>query len=130
MEVQKKRATNAFFRLEKYIEDEAIGSDAASYLEQLFNAQKSIWKDDYQSSQIARRKFRCEKEDIELQQKMDAELLKKRSIMGLELLPERNSDIERARQMQFNTSKEARSCNLATFLTERRKNCKNGTKNK
>ncbi|KGG52817.1 hypothetical protein DI09_131p10, partial [Mitosporidium daphniae] len=126
VEVQKKRATNAFFRLEKSIEDENVALEAAPYLERLFNAQKSIWKDDYRSSQVVRQKFRSEKEDIEFQQKIDAELLKKISIGGLQLLPEHASDIEKALSTRFNASKNARPQNLATLLTQRRKNCKNG----
>lgn len=114
-EVQKKRATNAFFRLEKIVEDEKNLLESVPYLEKLFNAQESRWKNDYLSSQLARGKFRVEKKDAEFQRKLENDMLKKRSISGLELLPEKTEDIEMAKNTKF--TKLSSNCNLATLVS-------------
>ena len=61
---------------------------------------QSVWDDDYAANQLLRKKFREQKQDLIAVAMKDKEL-QKRGALDVNLLPEREEDIEHAHKIRY-----------------------------
>lgn len=66
----------------------------------LFQEVQSVWDDDYAANQLLRKKFREQKQDLIAVAMKDKEL-QKRGALDVNLLPEREEDIELAHEIRY-----------------------------
>lgn len=66
----------------------------------LFQEVQSVWYDDYAANQLLRKKFREQKQDLIAVAMKDKEL-QKRGALDVNLLPEREEDIEHAHKIRY-----------------------------
>lgn len=65
-----------------------------------FQEVQSVWDDDYAANQLLRKKFREQKQDLIAVAMKDKEL-QKRGALDVNLLPEREEDIEHAHKIRY-----------------------------
>lgn len=95
----KKMAVDAMFKLEHGVQDQQKSKKALPTLAQLKEVQ-SVWDDDYAANQLLRKKFREQKQDLIAVAMKDKEL-QKRGALDVNLLPEREEDIEHAHKIRY-----------------------------
>ncbi|KAJ1552649.1 hypothetical protein HK405_010534, partial [Cladochytrium tenue] len=85
------RLENPMYRLEKAQSDQKKASEAAPTITLLQEYNNQRWKDPYTQSQILRKRFREEKKDRD-RQRSEAEDVRERHNLSLEILPESEED--------------------------------------
>lgn len=93
---------NAFANLEKTIEDRAAAKAATDRIDGLIEASSKHWDDPYAQNQKLRKTFRTERKRLEKQAASDERLLDSMSL-GIDLLPESESDRLRASLVHFDS---------------------------
>lgn len=103
-ETKERLETDPIFRLEHGIQDKRTAEDDVPILTRLQQLNDSQWSDPYTRSQELRRKFREQKKkDKELQKEAD-EIRDKHSL-HIDLLPESPSDSIQAKMVDFAAGK-------------------------
>lgn len=96
----KKLAEDPMYKLEHDVEDKKKATSISSMLEELHEESFDHWKDDYESSQLVRRKFREEKKARLIEEEKDATLLK-RTGLSVPLVKEHATDVHLAKLIPF-----------------------------
>ncbi|PSR99087.1 CWC16 protein [Coniella lustricola] len=96
---------SAFANLEKTIQDRAALERATERIEEMEEASSRHWDDPYARNQALRRSFRVGRKARERTAAAD-EALQKRLGLGIDLLPESEEDVRRARLVEFGTRPE------------------------
>lgn len=99
-EERAEQRSNAFASLEGKAEDRRRLDGARERLEELQALQEQQWEDPYERNRILRRAFRCERKLRERNAAVAGALQDKMSL-GIDLLPEREDDAQRARLVDF-----------------------------
>ncbi|KAL2119639.1 hypothetical protein VTJ04DRAFT_6600 [Mycothermus thermophilus] len=94
----------AFGRLEKTIADRERLVTAAQRIEELREEGQRKWEDPYTQNQRLRKAFRAGRHAREREEKRTEELRARLGGIGIELLPETEEDVRRARLVDFGSS--------------------------
>jgi coiled-coil domain-containing protein 130 len=99
-EEREERRNNAFALLEGKVDDKRRLEASKERLEELQALQEQQWEDPYERNQKLRRAFRAERRLREMSAAVAGALQDKMSL-GIELLPEHEDDVRRARLVEF-----------------------------
>ena len=114
-EEAERQAKNPFARLEHEVLDQKRAEAVKPHLSALKEAKDAAYKDDWQTSQRLRSRFRSEKAAHQ-EAVAVADDIRKRGGFDLKLLPEREEDIKAAKEVDFVRQKsEAKRAELLNF---------------
>ncbi|KAK1637044.1 CWC16 protein [Colletotrichum phormii] len=99
-EEREKRRSNAFASLEKTIEDRQQLAQATERIDELQDAASRAWDDPYTRNKALRATFREGRHQREKEAAV-GEALKEKMSLGIELVPETEEDVRRARLVDF-----------------------------
>ncbi len=100
-EEEEKLLYSPFFRLEHDYKDTQTARESAPKLKQIMVLNEDLWKEDFVSSQSARKKLRAEKDVMKEDEKKCADIRARLGAHDLPLLPEHDRDKSRASSTQF-----------------------------
>lgn len=92
---------NPFFRIEHDYKDTSAAAEAKPRIQQMITSNDHVFKDDFKSSIIARKRLKTEKAEIEEKTKEMHDLKTRLDVHDLKMLPEDEGDVERAAGIQF-----------------------------
>lgn len=94
---------DAFAQIERETEQQSRQKDAASMLEEMYDANERHWADPYSASQTLRRRFREQKRVLATERSV-ADAIRKRNGLQLDIAPAREEDAQKARLADFDTA--------------------------
>lgn len=102
-EIKEKLESDPMYRLEHGINDKKTIDIAAPHISQLQDLNQTQWSDPYAKSQQLRRQFRQVKKKDKTEFE-EAEKVRDKHSLGIELLPETSGDIIGAKSIEYKTS--------------------------
>lgn len=92
---------NPFFRIEHEYKDTSAAAEAKPRIQQMISSNEYVYKDDFKSSIVARKRLKTEKAQIEEKTKEMHDLKTRLDVHDLKMLSEDERDVEKASSIQF-----------------------------